>query len=138
MDLRPWPASRGVESLEIFGSFARDQALETSDVDLIVAFSMPVGLAMFTLQDDLSARLGAPADLVTDLALAPDIRLTALRDAVDAGGGNVFACRRSRSGSAVFRLGRKVLRRRRLGRVPLQSSGDVRAFLLLQQRVLLI
>jgi hypothetical protein len=83
-ELRPWLASRGVKSLRLFGSYARDQASETSDVDLIVEFSRPIGLAMLTLQDDLSERLGVPVELVTERGLAPDIRLTALRDAVDA------------------------------------------------------
>ena len=34
----------GVKSLALFGSVARDEATETSDVDLLVAFARPVGL----------------------------------------------------------------------------------------------
>jgi len=34
----------GVKSLALFGSVARDEATETSDVDLLVAFAHPVGL----------------------------------------------------------------------------------------------
>ena len=83
-ELRPWLADRGVKHLKLFGSFARDEAGEDSDVDLIVEFRQPVGLAMFSLQADLAARLGIAVDLVTERGLAPDIRLTALRDAIDA------------------------------------------------------
>ena len=34
----------GVKSLALFGSVARDEATETSDVDLLVEFERPVGL----------------------------------------------------------------------------------------------
>ncbi|HEX4739748.1 MAG TPA: nucleotidyltransferase domain-containing protein [Caulobacteraceae bacterium] len=83
-ELRPWLTSRGVKRLKLFGSYARDQANANSDVDLIVEFSEPVGLAMFSLQEDLAARLGVEVELVTEIGLAPDIRFTALRDAIDA------------------------------------------------------
>jgi predicted nucleotidyltransferase len=43
-----------------------------------------MGLRLFSLQDEVAARLGVKVDLVTEAALAPDIRYTALRDAVDA------------------------------------------------------
>jgi predicted nucleotidyltransferase len=82
--LRPWLASQGVTRLRLFGSHARDQAGEHSDVDLIADFERPLGLRQFQLQDEIGLRLGAPVELVTEAALAPDIRHTALRDAVDA------------------------------------------------------
>jgi predicted nucleotidyltransferase len=55
-----------------------------SDIDLIADLDRPLGLHFFTLQDELRERLGARVDLVTEAALAPDIRFIALRDAVDA------------------------------------------------------
>lgn len=82
--LEPWLTSQGVERVRLFGSHARDAARPGSDVDLIVDLERPLGLAFFTLQEELSERLGAPVDLVTEAALAPDVRYTALRDAVDA------------------------------------------------------
>ncbi|MFZ4071074.1 MAG: nucleotidyltransferase family protein [Caulobacterales bacterium] len=82
--LRPWLAARGVTRLRLFGSFARDAATDQSDIDLIADFERPLGLAFFTLEQDLSARLGRPVELVTEASLAPDIRHTALRDAIDA------------------------------------------------------
>ncbi len=82
--LKPWLATEGVTRLRLFGSHARDEARNDSDVDLIADFAQPLGLRQFTLQDEISARLGLKVDLVTEGALAPDIRFTALRDAIDA------------------------------------------------------
>jgi predicted nucleotidyltransferase len=39
--------ARGVQSLAVFGSVARDTALPNSDLDLLVVFSRPVGLFEF-------------------------------------------------------------------------------------------
>jgi len=82
--LKPWLAVQGVTRLRLFGSHARDEALADSDVDLIADLDRPLGLRFFLLQDELSARLGLRVDLVTEAALAADIRHTALKDAVDA------------------------------------------------------
>jgi predicted nucleotidyltransferase len=82
--LKPWLASQGVTRVRLFGSHARDAAASDSDVDLMVDLERPMGLAFFTLQEEVSARLGLRVDLVTEAALAPDIRYTALKDAIDA------------------------------------------------------
>lgn len=82
--LKPWLASQGVVRVRLFGSHARDTATSTSDVDLIVDLDRAIGLRFFTLQEELSKRLGLNVDLVTEGGLAPDVRYTALRDAVDA------------------------------------------------------
>ncbi len=68
----------------VFGSHARDKASADSDVDLIADLDRPLGLRFFSLQDEVSHRLGVKVDLVTEAGLAPDVRFTALRDAVDA------------------------------------------------------
>lgn len=82
--LKPWLASRGIARVRLFGSHARDAARPDSDVDLIVDLDKPLGLAFFGLQDELGEKLGAKVEMVTEASLAPDIRYTALRDAVDA------------------------------------------------------
>ena len=82
--LKPWLASRGVTRIRLFGSYARDAARPDSDIDLIVDLAQPMGLAFFSPKDELGERLGAKVDMVTEAALASDIRYTALRDAVDA------------------------------------------------------
>jgi predicted nucleotidyltransferase len=82
--LKPWLAAQGVSRVRLFGSRARGAGRPDSDIDLLVDLSRPLGLAFFTLQDELSSRLGAKVDLVTEAALASDIRYTALQDAIDA------------------------------------------------------
>jgi predicted nucleotidyltransferase len=43
----------GIKSLLLFGSVARNEASETSDVDLLVTFARPVGLfGLYALQGD--------------------------------------------------------------------------------------
>jgi uncharacterized protein len=68
-------AQYGVKSLSLFGSVARDEATSTSDVDLIVEFSRPVGyFGLFALQDHLEKLLGCSVDLGTPNSLKPRIR----------------------------------------------------------------
>jgi predicted nucleotidyltransferase len=59
-------AKHGARSLSLFGSVARDQANDVSDVDLLVEFDRPVGLfGLFELQNRLEQLLGCPADVNT-------------------------------------------------------------------------
>lgn len=62
----------GVESLQIFGSAARDNLSETSDVDVLATFRGPAEFdrfmdLKFLLEDTLARRV----DLVTPAALKP-------------------------------------------------------------------
>jgi len=64
-----------VSRIGIFGSVARGEQTEASDIDILVEFSRPVGFLTFLeLEEYLSTRLGAPVDLVTPDALKPLIR----------------------------------------------------------------
>lgn len=85
--LRPWLASRGVANVRLFGSHARGQAVDGSDIDLIVEFApgrVP-GLFEFAgLKLDLEAKLGATVDLFTPDSLHPALREEITRDAVNA------------------------------------------------------
>lgn len=77
--------SHGVRSLLLFGSVARDQATEDSDVDLIAEFDRPVGLfALARLRMALEEWLGRPVDLLTLDALRPEIRERVLHEALRA------------------------------------------------------
>jgi hypothetical protein len=74
----------GVVSLALFGSFARDQANETSDLDILVRFDGPAtSKAYFGLQFYLEDLLGCPVDLVTESALRPEFRPYIEREAVN-------------------------------------------------------
>lgn len=74
----------GVRSLALFGSVARREATEESDIDLLVQFDQPIGLfELFALQDELEAILGRPVDLGTIRSLKPRVRERVLEEAVD-------------------------------------------------------
>lgn len=60
-----------LKSLALFGSFARDEATEKSDIDILVEFDKPIGLDFVLLADELETILGVKVDLVTTNALKP-------------------------------------------------------------------
>jgi len=73
----------GVKSLALFGSAAREEARDDSDVDILVEFSRPVGLFEFVrLERFLKGLLGRPVDLATPDALRPEMREQVLKEAV--------------------------------------------------------
>lgn len=77
----------GVHSLAIFGSVARNEATDASDVDVLVEFQKgrPVGLFEFVrFQRFLSGILGCPVDLVTAEALREEMRQQVLQEAIRA------------------------------------------------------
>ncbi len=64
-----------VARLGIFGSVARDERTEKSDVDMLVEFNSPVGFFDFIrLENFLSEILKQKVDLVTKNALKPVIK----------------------------------------------------------------
>lgn len=74
---------RGVHNLRVFGSMARDDADEGSDVDLLVTLPRGVsGLALGGLQMDAQELLGRPVDVVTEAALHPALRERVLASCV--------------------------------------------------------
>jgi uncharacterized protein len=73
----------GVRQLSLFGSTVRDQAKESSDVDVLVEFDGPATSdRYFGLQFYLEDLLGCPVDLVTDKALRPELRPHIEKEAV--------------------------------------------------------
>lgn len=73
----------GVRQLSLFGSTVRDQARDSSDVDVLVAFDGPATSdRYFGLQFYLEDLLGCPVDLVTDKALRPELRPHIEKEAV--------------------------------------------------------
>jgi predicted nucleotidyltransferase len=76
---------RGVRSISVFGSFARDEAGPESDVDLLVEFDRPVSLFEFSrVRFFLEELLGRRVDLVTVDALKDPLRERILGEAVHA------------------------------------------------------
>ena len=70
-----------VSMLGVFGSVAKGQETESSDIDLLVKFSERKGLlAVVRLERILSEALGLKVDLLTEGALSPYIRDNILND----------------------------------------------------------
>ena len=66
-----------------FGSFARGEEREDSDVDILVKFdrTLPIGLfAYVRMNRKLEERLGRKVDLVEEGTLRPAAQITANRD----------------------------------------------------------
>jgi predicted nucleotidyltransferase len=58
-----------IKTLGIFGSYARNEATEDSDVDVLVEFSEPVGLEIVDLALELEALFDTKVDLVSRKAI---------------------------------------------------------------------
>ena len=72
-----------VKSIGLFGSYARDEQKDKSDVDILVEFSKPIGFFKFMeLEEYLSKKLGVKVDLVTPDALKPMIKPQVMREIV--------------------------------------------------------
>lgn len=74
----------GVSELTLFGSIARDQAKDNSDVDILVSFGGPAtSKAYFGVQFYLEDLLGRQVDLVTEKALRKELRPYVDREAIN-------------------------------------------------------
>jgi len=70
-----------VKSIGIFGSTVRGEQKQSSDIDILVELSQPMGFFKFIeLENFLSGILHKKVDLVTKKALKPAIRESILRD----------------------------------------------------------
>jgi hypothetical protein len=64
-----------VSKIGVFGSMARGEAGEASDIDLLVEFSRRKSLlALVSLERIISAALGRKVDLLTEAAISPYLR----------------------------------------------------------------
>ena len=82
---RPSLQKLGVLHLTVFGSFARSEQKRGSDIDLIVDFSVPVGLFHFIdVKNYLEEILGRQVDLVARDAIRPEFREQIEREMVHA------------------------------------------------------
>jgi len=75
----------GVVSLAVFGSVARDESTQYSDIDLLVDFDREVGLFyLFETQHKLEEIIGVPKiDLIQKGAIHPALRDQILSEAVN-------------------------------------------------------
>ncbi len=83
-EAEPELKSRGVQSLAIFGSVARGDFSQDSDLDILVVFNRPVGLFDFVrLKHFLEQLTHSRVDMVTPDALRPEMREQILKEAVN-------------------------------------------------------
>jgi uncharacterized protein len=72
-----------ISALFLFGSVARDEAREDSDVDILVEFNHPIGLfQLVALKRDLETLLGRRVDIGTRRSLKPQVRGRVLQEAI--------------------------------------------------------
>ena len=65
----------GLKRAYLFGSYARGEAREDSDVDLLIEKGRPLSLIMLSsLLQDARAALGLPVDLVTTTGIDEDFQ----------------------------------------------------------------
>ena len=75
----------GIVSLSVFGSVARNESKQQSDIDLLVDFDRDVGLFyLFEIQHRLEEIIGVPKiDLIQKGALHPALKQHILSEAVN-------------------------------------------------------
>lgn len=69
-----------VKKIGVFGSVARGDFSQNSDIDILVSFYEPIGWEFIDLKDYLSDKLGKEVDLVTEQALRPAIKADILNE----------------------------------------------------------
>ena len=71
-----------VEEIGIFGSYVHGDQAESSDIDILVEFSEPIGWEIIDLKEELEKLLDRPVDLVTKDALKPRLKPQIMKDVV--------------------------------------------------------
>jgi predicted nucleotidyltransferase len=72
-----------VSKIGLFGSYAREEQTDESDVDLLIEFVKPISFfTLFKLENYLSDKLGVKVEIVTPRALKELIIPTIMRDVI--------------------------------------------------------
>ena len=81
--LSPFINEYGISKAGIFGSYARNQASEGSDLDLIIDFQKEFGLIkLLNLKLLLEEKLGKKVDIIEYSCLNPDIADSVLKEVI--------------------------------------------------------
>jgi len=74
----------GAFNIKIFGSFARGEENENSDIDLLIKLQPGRSLLdLIAIKQDIEDLLGCKVDVVTDAAISPYIREPVMNEAVN-------------------------------------------------------
>jgi len=60
-----------ISGLGVFGSYARGEATDKSDIDIAVELSAPMGLNFVEMADEIEALFGIKTDVVPKRAIKP-------------------------------------------------------------------
>jgi predicted nucleotidyltransferase len=71
-----------LRTMALFGSYARNQQTERSDVDVLVEVDPSIGLGFVTLAEELERRLQERVDLVSSRAIKANRRQIIQRDLI--------------------------------------------------------
>jgi len=64
----------GISKLALFGSYARGEQREDSDVDVLIEIDPSIGLDFVTLAEKIEQEIGLPTDVVSSGAIKPRYR----------------------------------------------------------------
>ncbi|MCD8006549.1 MAG: nucleotidyltransferase domain-containing protein [Oscillospiraceae bacterium] len=74
--VRPVAEKYGADRVYLFGSYARNEATEDSDIDFYVEFSKPIGLKYCSFFSDIEDSVDKKVDIVTKDALYNPVTVT--------------------------------------------------------------
>jgi predicted nucleotidyltransferase len=83
-EYEPELRAAGVTRLALFGSVARNEAQEGSDIDLLAAFDAGREFSLLGIENRLADLIGRPVDLVEEGTLRPRVEETVNREIVRA------------------------------------------------------
>jgi hypothetical protein len=72
-----------ITRITLFGSYARGQQQEDSDIDILIDVDPSIGLRFVTLADELEGLLGQRVELVTSRAIAPKMKSLLEADSIE-------------------------------------------------------
>ena len=72
----------GIVRAGIFGSYARGDFREDSDIDILIETSKPLGFAFVGVQFELEEKLGKKVDLLTYKYLSPYLKKRILNEEI--------------------------------------------------------
>lgn len=81
--LRQFCESRGINTMYLFGSYARNEATPSSDMDLLVEFNARLQLSyldILSLKEELRQIIGTQVDLVEEKAIRNPLRKKRIMD----------------------------------------------------------
>jgi len=72
-----------ITRITLFGSYARGQQQEDSDIDILIDVDPSIGLRFVTLANELEGLLGQRVELVTSRAIAPKMKSLLEADSIE-------------------------------------------------------